>query len=221
MGKPSLYLLFCFFLILSSCSDLSTDSKDDERLRHEQGISQEQYFNINKYGKSHYNPDSILPKEDESNGFCFVVRKFIFANNSELILDVIKDNKSNLILMLKDKDGFLIKVDGNYNSEVANGDTSGFLISTHLDNDKIPEFIAKTVNMSSTYGAMLYFVIWYDGQAWTMSKLETTYKGVKEQVIWPLIEDRDGDGIFEIIENYQSIDENGDVFRWKKGELIK
>jgi len=164
---------------------------------------------------------SVSPQDCQSKDFRLIVRKIISYNESELILDVIEDKKSNLILMLKDKDGFLIKVDGNYNSAVANGDTSGFLISTHLDNDKIPEFIAKTVNMGSNYGAMLFFVIWYDGQAWTMSRLETTYRGAKESIIWPLIEDRDGDGIFEIIENYQSIDENGDVFRWKKGELIR
>jgi hypothetical protein len=55
------------------------------------------------------------------------------------------------------------------------------------------------------------FIVWYGYDSWNITKLpfQRTF-----------IEDRNGDGIFELIEYYHSANKNGDVYKFDKGNLL-
>lgn len=136
------------------------------------------------------------------------------GNYDTLLLEVYQDIKYNLYLLLKDKEGFLIDIAGSPSSDLESRDNFVFEYKLNKE-DTLKEYVVKTANISSTYGALEYYVIWgsYNGAIY---KWHLTNLGLQR----PFIEDRDSDGIYEIVEYYNSKNKNGEVFHFQNGKLI-
>lgn len=150
--------------------------------------------------------------------FGYKIVKFLSTGTNEpsdtLRLEVIQDEKKNLLILLKDKTGVLLTATGASYSNIYKGDDVNFVVHCQLNKDPLPEFVVRTYTIGSTYGAEKYYVIWgyFDDikYQWNLTPLELQR---------PTIEDRNKDGVFEIIEYYGQ-NKNGLAYYFEDGKLI-
>jgi hypothetical protein len=83
-----------------------------------------------------------------------------------------------------------------------------------LSNGIFKEYVIQTYDLGSTYGAQSLIIIWFDGDEWRVTR------DIFQRAF---IEDRNKDGIYEIVEYYHSKNKKGDVYRFTDGnfELLK
>lgn len=118
------------------------------------------------------------------------------------------ESKYDLLFRIKDKYGSLWGACGLGNSKLAAKKPSELVEKKELMKNETDEFIIETYVDGSTYGAEHLVIIWNDGLYWniTAAPFQRAF-----------LEDRNNDGILEIVEYYGSKNKKGDVYSFKDG----
>jgi len=134
--------------------------------------------------------------------------RVIYPDSIHFLHVIIKqDEIRNLYIYIYSENEYLEAAEGIGNSELIIDDV---LIPVNLNSDTIPEYIIGTYTYGSTYGAMHYFIIWYYKNDWYITK--TIFQR-------PIFMDVDEDGITEVVENFNSSNDNGGVYNFDLGSF--
>lgn len=131
------------------------------------------------------------------------------SDKDSLRILVETDSLKNIFIKLLDKRGFLFGAAGTSFSSLLCED--GCIKRLNLQSSSSNyQLVLFTYDLGSTFGRQALFVIWKDDD-WNI---------VKSNFSRPFLEDRNGDGIFEIIEYYQSSNPDGDVYYFENGNFL-
>lgn len=127
----------------------------------------------------------------------------------DLKVQVYTDKSQNLLIKVFELKGdYLAGASGIGNSSLQGLQKNKVVERCELMENEYPEFVIGTYDVSSTYGAEALFVIWCDGYGWNICK--APFQSA-------VLDDRNKDGVMEIVERYNSEDKKGDVYRFKDG----
>lgn len=87
-----------------------------------------------------------------------------------LIIKVYKDKYENINVCLYDKQNYLYSTSGVGNSNLLDTITNTFIKEVEFIKNNHKEFYIETYDVSSTFGANTFFIIWFDGFLWNITK---------------------------------------------------
>lgn len=129
-------------------------------------------------------------------------------NNTILRIHIYQDSLKNLYINVYDKDGHSYGSASVMFSDVVKD--AVIVKPYNLSNGICKEYVIQTYDLGSTYGAQSIIIIWFDGDDWRVTR---------DFFQRAFIEDRDKDGIYEIVEYYHSKNKKGDIYRFKRGNF--
>ncbi len=74
------------------------------------------------------------------------------------------------------------------------------------------EYVIKSFDKGSTYGKQSLFIIWYDNYTWRVTR------DIFQRA---MIEDRNKDGIYEMVEYDNASNEKGKVYHFRNGNFLE
>lgn len=128
-------------------------------------------------------------------------------NGYTLHVVIYQDNFRNITINLFSENSYLSGAGGSGNSELIKNNPK-IINKIQLDSDSIPEYYIGTYTYGSTFGAMSYFIIWYHDHSWEITKTP---------FLRPFFEDANNDGIYEIVEYFNSSE--GKQYQFIKGNF--
>ncbi|MDJ1503305.1 hypothetical protein [Xanthocytophaga agilis] len=129
------------------------------------------------------------------------------SKNEQIYVYIKQDSLYNLFITAYDKHRNVYGSQAVMFSDVIRKPT--LITAVQLDNTtKEKEFVIKSFNKGSTYGAQSLFIIWTDDYTWYVTR------DIFQRA---MLEDRNKDGVYEIVEYYGSSNKKGKVYRFRNG----
>lgn len=167
-------------------------------------------------------PDIIMQaipivKSEEKNHLeakdSILIDSLLLAGNIDgLRLEISSDKHGNLLIAIFNEGDYLWGAEGAGNSSLVNEKPNPLIRECEIISNKKKEYVLESYVNGSTYGAGNIFIIWNDGIDWQIDK--TPFQRA-------FLEDRDGDGVLEIVEYFNSKTEDGDVYEFANGCFMK
>ncbi|MDJ1495066.1 hypothetical protein QNI19_19160 [Cytophagaceae bacterium DM2B3-1] len=134
------------------------------------------------------------------------------SKNEQIYVYIKQDSLYNLFIAAYDKHRNVYGSQAVMFSDVIRQPT--LITAVQLDNTtKEKEFVIKSFNKGSTYGAQSLFIIWTDDYTWYVTR-DIFQRDIFQRA---MLEDRNKDGVYEIVEYYGSSNKKGKVYRFRNG----